>query len=523
MLQDSINVAEWAAEWGVARAHLCATWRRGWRMESKFLRASQRYGGIHTLILQLSSYPDARKSYLFTTKQLNSMKLSSTIAIIGAIVLSFGTESAMGASLVDRHVKSMTNTHLFPGRDFGIIVDATEKCAAEGLDSYGRPFGFADLTNSPSTSYVKPREDRYRGMSWLGASFLRKMQEFAGVDLASPGVVDTSDDDVFYKMKTTHIVKSSPWHIDGIEGSKQQFRESWPVGFYILNDNPDAFFEFDDDELCIPIVKGNFVTFNAQKLHHTVITDGFVDLLGPFDLKGAECVIRGYIIPDDECPPTAHCINYFGQVEGVNQRRHLNEEEATEKIISGQAFYSISYDGGVTNEIHEHSLAHNITGLPRCTDNCNISVALSMSQECTKETYDDASFVPLLDYLTYTTDEEGNSSVERQNFNVDGKNPIGEQLLAFLKNVLEDPTQAQEINLSTFFHDDEGELVACSFLRPIISDEMKDLASNILDSDGSENDSAPVVAADGVSSTGSTSLLFFLAVGLSAAFVLFNA
>ena len=188
------------------------------------------------------------------------MKISAVIAIVATII--FGTESVRGASLVDRHVKSMTNTHLFPGKDFGIIVDATEKCAAEGLDSYGRPFYFADLTNSPSKSYVKPREDRYRGMSWLRASFLRKMQEFAGVDLASPGVTDTSNDDFFYKMKMTHIVKTSPWHIDVFDDSRQGLHEPWPVGFYFLNENPDAFFEFDDDELCVPC------SDCEGKLHH---------------------------------------------------------------------------------------------------------------------------------------------------------------------------------------------------------------------------------------------------------------
>ena len=421
----------------------------------------------------------------------------------------------MGASLVDRHVKSMTNTQLFPGKDFGIIVDANEKCAAEGLDSYGRPFGFADLTNNPSKSYVKPREDRYRGMSWLGASFLREMQEFAGVDLASSDVMETSDDDVFYKMKTTHIVKSSPWHTDGIEGSRQGFRESWPVGFYFLNDNPDAFFEFDDDELCIPIVKGNFVTFNGKKLHHTVITDGFVDLLGPFDLKSAKCV--GKIIA---CMWAS--LTMEGDVEGVQQRRKLNEEGVdTDMIISGQAFYGISYDGGVTNEITEQTLAHNITGLPRCTNNCNISIALSTSQECAKETHDGASMIPLLDDLIYNTDEEGSTGVKRQSFKVDAEHPTGEQFLMLVQNALENPTQAQELKLSTFFYDEEGELVACSFLQPTTSDEMKDLAKNILGFEG-VNETTPVVAADGGSSSSSTSLLSFLAIGLSAACVLLN-
>jgi hypothetical protein len=38
-------------------------------------------------------------------------------------------------------------------------------------------------------------------------------------------------------------------------------------GGYILNNNPDAHFEMDDDELCIPVVGGSFVTFNGLRPH----------------------------------------------------------------------------------------------------------------------------------------------------------------------------------------------------------------------------------------------------------------
>ena len=193
-------------------------------------------------------------------------------------------------------------------------------------------------------------------------------------------------------------------------------------------------------------------------------------------------------------------------------RRKLNEEMDIKTAISGRAFMGVSYDNDV--------LAYNITGLPPCTNNCNISIAFSNSQECTKKTYDDSSFVTLLDDLTYTTDEEGNTGVKRQSFNVDIENPT---------DGIENSTQAQEMNLSTFFYDEEGELVACSFLQPTTSDEMKDLANNMLGLVGSmigdaENDTtAPVAATDGGSSAGGTSLLSFLAIGLSAAVcVLFN-
>ena len=118
------------------------------------------------------------------------MKLSSFIvATSAAIGLCIGP--VMGASLVDRHVKSMTNAHLFPGASYGIVVDASEKSSGEGLDSYGRPISVADSSERPRTSnkYVTPRSDRYFGTAWLGTSFRREMQEFAGVD-----IVDASDE-----------------------------------------------------------------------------------------------------------------------------------------------------------------------------------------------------------------------------------------------------------------------------------------------------------------------------------------
>lgn len=106
----------------------------------------------------------------------------------------------------------MTSVSLFSEANFFIDVDATKMSAAAGRDSYGRPVGLAGLTNRPSTNYVASRSDRYFGSTWLRSSFLRQMQKFAGVDLASPDILDTSDDNVLHMVRMTHIVKSSTWH-----------------------------------------------------------------------------------------------------------------------------------------------------------------------------------------------------------------------------------------------------------------------------------------------------------------------
>ncbi len=372
------------------------------------------------------------------------MKLT-TGSIIIAAAIELRTNGVTGASIVDRHVKSIAAPHLFPGAQYGIEVDASEK-------SWGE--------------IATTRKDRSFGRAWLGKSFLREMREFAGVN--SPDLVSSSGD-VFYNMRMTHIVETSPLHTDAIVDGGGRVSAGLSQGFYVLNDNPHAYFETNDDELCIPIMKGNFITFNGHRPHRTVIIDGSVDLLGPFDLHSLKCVAE-----------IKAAFTASGSVHGrKDKRRQLGNETDTERLISGQVFRGIKTDGN-TDEIIQHKLAHNVTGLPHCS-NCNMSIAFSNAQECTKETHDEATlFIPSQSDLTYSTDDEGNTGVKHNQFITDSEHPTGEQFLAFAKNVFEDPTQVQDSKFSVFFNDEEGELVACSFLQPILSDEEKELAAKIL-------------------------------------------
>ena len=52
--------------------------------------------------------------------------------------------------------------------------------------------------------------------------------------------------------------------------------------------------------------------------------------------------------------------------------------------------------------------------------------------------------------------------------------------MALAKKALEDPTLVQESVLSVFFYDEEGELLACSFMAPIMSDEDKEIMEKII-------------------------------------------
>ena len=58
----------------------------------------------------------------------------------------------------------------------------------------------------------------------------------------------------------------------------------------------------------------------------------------------------------------------------------------------------------------------------------------------------------------------------------------------------------QESNFSVFFYDDKGELVACSFLRPILSDEDEESAAEILAIIAAEVELENNITADSMSS-----------------------
>ena len=465
------------------------------------------------------------------------MKLSSLLAI-AAVDLCTKAKGVTCASrsIVDRHVKSMANTRLFPGAYYGIVIDATEKSAvavhvdtpssekdADDSHAHDRP---SDLTNIPisSTRILRQRSDRYYGSAWIGNAFLREVQAFAGV--SNPDL--SSNDDAIHKIKMTHITKTSGWHVDGIAG--QRYAESsFPVGFYVLNDNPHAHFEIMDDELCIPIVKGIFITFNGRKPHHTVIANGSVDLLGPFDLHGVKCVQQnqGTSNPQNLMYAT---YSYKAPVKSVKvpRMRFLNEEGGNEKTISGNAFRGVVVEPDNTFKIIGHKIAHNVTGLPQCSS-CKMSIGLSASasaQECTAEAHKEASIIPLLNDLNYTSDDEGNTGVKSTDFIPDSEHPIGKQFLAEAEAL----NPFQNSSVSIFYYDNEGELIACSFLQRIISEEDKAMAAVILalttaehdhikDSIFSEiEDDLDTLAAveDGGNNADSTLLFSYLAIGMHA-------
>ena len=421
---------------------------------------------------------------------------------------------------------------------YQVDVDPKFMSEGRGRDIFGRPISMAAFLAAEKTKNRPPsppadddavmmlkkedipvREDRYFGSAWLGSSFLRQMQQHAGVDLSSSSsseedVVDTSDDTILHKMKMTHIVKSSPWHTDVMVEERSTTPKQ--VGFYLLNDNPRAYFETKDVDLCIPILKGSFVTFNGRRPHHTVIMDGHVDMLGPFDVfsakgvDGTEDTIVGPIVPLDEGHDSENIVvlNEGGRDSEDGARPVLQEEEKLSLVAAtpaypteGRAYFGRTYQAASVRN-HGYVFAYDAVGLMPCME-CKVKLALTSSDEafkCTKEAYDKAIMLRLSDQLTYTADESGSTGMKRLTF--DSPNPI------------------VATNLALFFCNAEGEPVACSFMKPATLVEEVEVNKALFPEYGEQSNEGEVGSLDD-SNAGSSSVWSLLATGLVASGILY--
>lgn len=346
--------------------------------------------------------------------------------------------------LTDRHVIPMTDVLIFAEANYHIDVDAAIMSEANGRYSY-----YGDGACQ--------RDGRFFGSARVNSSFLRRMQQYAGIDLALSDV-DTSDDTILHKVETTHLAKSSPVHTDAIVGKRGRFRRRHeeghlPVGFYVLKDNPGAYFEIGDDELCIPVVEGSFVTFNGRRPHRTVINTGSVDLLGPFEMFGGEGVQLASRYE------TGTVGNLGSAKDSVTTRRELAGEDLG-IVVAGTTDTNLAAN---TDEeisaIQGHFLKINATGLPTlCDEDCSIHIALLVddSQECTQEAHGNATKAILSNEIFYETDDQGSTGGwHKQMFNLIEKDVSLEYAAVFLL-------------------DADKALVACAFLEPL-SAEMKEM------------------------------------------------
>ena len=177
----------------------------------------------------------------------------------------------------DRHVSPLDSTRLFPDADFRLDVDAA--------------------THSSDTSFSGLCDDladgRVYGKASVFPAFIRKLQQATGKIVNLPKGYSFHFHDA--QVQTLYLTESSPHHVDArmIEGTVPVDREDSDgslIAFYVQESTADAYFQTDDDELCIPFVEGSAVYFNGGLPHNSIVKSGAVKLVGPFLLSSLESV-----------------------------------------------------------------------------------------------------------------------------------------------------------------------------------------------------------------------------------------
>ena len=98
-------------------------------------------------------------------------------------------------------------------------------------------------------------------------------------------------------VPTRIITQSTAPHVDMFLESGMYVTDEDRVAFVFLNDNPDARFRHGDVD--VPVEEGRLVYFNGNVIHKTVVENGSVHLLGPFNLRNLKVRV-GF----DPPPPT---------------------------------------------------------------------------------------------------------------------------------------------------------------------------------------------------------------------------
>jgi len=176
----------------------------------------------------------------------------------------------------DRHVSYLDSTHLFPGADFNVDIDAATQSS--------------DASNNRQ-SY----DSKVYGKALVFPAFIRKMQQATGRIVNLPEGYSFHD----VQVQTLYLTESSVRHIDARVEEKGDYNikmtpledsDESLTAFYVQASTADAYFETDDDELCIPYVEGSAIYFNGGLPHQSIVKSGAVKLVGPFLLSTLESV-----------------------------------------------------------------------------------------------------------------------------------------------------------------------------------------------------------------------------------------
>mmetsp|Transcript_2162 Transcript_2162/g.3343 ORF Transcript_2162/g.3343 Transcript_2162/m.3343 type:complete len:237 (+) Transcript_2162:129-839(+) len=169
----------------------------------------------------------------------------------------------------DRHVSYLDGTRLFPDIDYSVKVDAATQ-------------------SSDASNNRQSHDSRVYGKASVFPAFIRKMQQATGRIVNLPDGYSFHNHDV----QTLYLTESSVRHTDvRVEGrTPLEDSDESLTAFYVQESTADAYFETDDDELCIPYVEGSAIYFNGGLPHQSIVKSGAVKLVGPFLLSTLESV-----------------------------------------------------------------------------------------------------------------------------------------------------------------------------------------------------------------------------------------
>eukprot|EP00984_Skeletonema_dohrnii_P027216 scaffold16716_cov146-Skeletonema_dohrnii-CCMP3373.AAC.7 len=203
--------------------------------------------------------------------------LLNAISAITAVIIFMPSGSFVLAD--DRHVSSLDSTVLFPDAYFRVNVDAS--------------------THSSTASSNQQTDNgigRVYGKASVYPAFIQKLQQATGKIVNLEGYSHPFHD-VDVEVQTSYLTESSVPHVDCLMGKGgiiklNPLEESTLTAFYVHESTAEAHFETDDDELCIPCVKGRVIYFNGGLPHHTILKSGSgaVKLVGPFQLSTLKSV-----------------------------------------------------------------------------------------------------------------------------------------------------------------------------------------------------------------------------------------
>ena len=230
----------------------------------------------------------------------------------------------------------------------------------------------------------------------------------------------------------------------------------------------DAFFNYGD--VSIPLEAGMLLHFDGSVPHYTNIDDGGrVTYLGSLN----------WFKPDGARHLNIMLMNASARVVGdfLPSMRRLSEVNANETgaaattdTVSGTAVIGDLVDKTTKEEVTSYFLGIDVDGLPPNCNDCEVKVAVADTAACSTDTHDKATFIPIQESLTYTTNELGSTgSWYLQSFTEEETSATTNSLSINLAQLLLE--EFSEYNILVFLYDQDGSLVvACSHLQ-IISNE----------------------------------------------------